>query len=107
MNNIKVKIDDLFDELEQSKLYNDYVKVLNQLKNDKEINDLINEIKRLQKILANNKDSVVEKKLDELYSKLKSFPVYQSYLNIKEDLNDELYEIKEAFEKYFHLLLEL
>ena len=107
MNNIENKIDDLFDELEKSKLYNDYIKVKKKLEFNDEIMNLISEIKRYQKISANNVDKSVDDKLKELKLKLESYPIYQSYLNIKEDLENELFEIKDTFEKYFKDILKL
>jgi len=107
MNNIQDKIDELFNELEKSKLYKDYVSVKRQLENDEEIMKLISEIKRYQKILANNKDMSVEEKIRKLYYKLESYPIYQSYLIIKENLNEELFMIKEIFEKYFQDILKI
>ncbi len=107
MNNIENKIDDLFKEIEESKLYNDYIKVKNQLKNNKEINNLISDIKRLQKIAVNNKDENVEQEIKMLYDKLNSYPVYQSYLDIKEKIEEKLLEIKEPFEKYFIDILKI
>lgn len=107
MDSINKKIDDLFNNLEESKLYNDYLKIKKQLEQDNEIMNLIEEIKRYQKILANNDDKSVENKLKELKLKLESYPIYQSYLNIKEDLENELFEIKDTFEKYFKDILKL
>lgn len=107
MDNINKKIDDLFDELEESKLYNDYLRVKKQLEANDEIMDLIKEIKRHQKILANNKDKSVDDKLKSLRLNLESYPVYQSYLGIKEELENELFEIKDTFEKYFKDILKL
>lgn len=107
MNDIKMKVDVLFDELEETILYKDYVKIKKQLQEDKDINNLINEIRRYQKIATNNKDESVENKIKELYKKLESYPIYQSYLNIKEELESELYIIKENFELYFKELLKM
>ncbi len=107
MNNIQDKMDNLFDKLEESKIYKDYVKIKKQLEDDKEIIDLIEEIKKYQKIAANNKDKSVEEKLQRLYFRLESYPIYQSYLITKEALNEELFMIKETFEKYFEELLRI
>ena len=107
MNDIKMKVDVLFDELEETRLYKDYIKIKKQLQEDKDINNLINEIRRYQKIATNNKDESVENKIKELYKKLESYPIYQSYLNIKEELESELYIIKENFELYFKELLKM
>lgn len=107
MNNIESKIDELFDELEDSKLYKDYVKVKESLENNNEIMDLINEIKRYQKISANNKDESVDGKIKKLYDELNSYPLYQSYLIIKEELEEKLFMIKNIFENTFNDMLSL
>ena len=107
MSDIENKIDELFNLLEESNVFKDYVKIKKQLEEDKDINNLIEDIKRYQKIATNNKDNSVEEKLKELYLKLESYPIYQSYLNIKEELNEELFGIKEVFDKYFSYILRI
>ena len=107
MSDIENKIDELFNLLEESNVFKDYVKIKKQLEEDKDINNLIEDIKRYQKIATNNKDNSVEEKLKELYLKLESYPIYQSYLNIKEELNEELFGIKEVFDKYFSDILKI
>lgn len=107
MNDIKLKIDDLFVELKSYKLYEDYIRVKKQLEENEEITNVITEIKRYQKIATNNSDEVIEQKIKELYAKLESYPVYQSYLIIKETLNEELFMIKEVFDKYFEEILKI
>lgn len=107
MNEIENNINDLFNELEASELYKDYVRVKMQLKNNDEINNLINDIKRLQKIATNNKDEKVELEIKMLYDKLHMYPIYQSYLSIKEKIEDELFEIKEPLDKYFENILKI
>lgn len=107
MSDIENKINELFNLLEESNVFKDYVKIKKQLEEDKDINNLIEDIKRYQKIATNNKDNSVEEKLKELYLKLESYPIYQSYLNIKEELNEELFGIKEVFDKYFSDILRI
>lgn len=106
-NDIKEDINNMFDEITQTELYKSYISVKKQLESNEEINNIINDIKRLQKIATNNKDSVIEKELKELYKKLESYPLYQSYLIIKEELNNELFMISNQFDKYFNELLKL
>ncbi len=107
MSDIENKINDLFNEIEASKLYEDYVNVKNQLKNNSEITNLINDIKRLQKIATNNKDEKVELEIKMLYNKLHKYPIYQSYLDIKEKIEEKLFGIKEILEKYFIDILKI
>ena len=47
MDNIKKEIDELFDEIEKSKLYQDYISIKKQMSNNEEILSVIEEIKRL------------------------------------------------------------
>ena len=107
MNSIKEDIDNLFQKLKESNNYKNYLKVVKDMESTKEIVSLIKEIKRLQKIYANEKDKNVNKKLCVLKDKLNSYPIYQSYLIIKDELNNELFEIKDIFEKYFKDVLEI
>ncbi len=105
MNEIKDEIDLLFSDIKMSKLYKDYVKVKEKLKNNNEITALIKDIKRMQKIATNNKDKKIEKDLKKMYDKLYSIPLYQSYLIIKEELEEKLYMISDNFDKYFKSIL--
>ena len=107
MDNIKQDVDHLFNNLKESDIYKDYVKVTDKLHNNKKIMDLINEIKRLQKILVNNKDKVVGEELEKLIIKLNEYPLYQSYLIKKDMLEDELKETKNMFEAYFNEVLRI
>ena len=107
MNDIEEKIDELFDDFEKSKLYKDYLRVQDKMANDEEIMSIINEIKKFQKISANNKDKSVELKINGLYKKLESYPIYQSYLIMNDEIEEELFMIKEIFDKYFMDLLSL
>lgn len=107
MSDIEEKIDELFDDFEESKLYNDYLNIQDKISKDKEIISVINEIKKFQKISANNKDKSVELKINELYKKLESYPIYQSYLIMHGEIEEELFMIKEVFDKYFKSILRI
>ena len=107
MDEVKKEIDVFFDKIETSKNYQDLLLINKQLKNDDEIKGLISDIKRLQKIATNNHDIVVEQKLKDLYRKLNSYPIYQSYLIKKDELYKELSFTKETFEKYFKDILKI
>lgn len=107
MDDIALDINNLFDSFENSKLYKDFVNAKKQLESNEEIMDIITKIKRLQKIATNNKDEMVEKEIRDLYKKLESYPLYQSYLIIKDLVQDELFGVKEQFDSYFKEILSL
>lgn len=107
MDDIKKDIDILFKDIEKSSLYKRYIEITRQMSNNKELIKLIDEIKKLQKILVNTDDKVIEKELLNLYNKLNSYPIYQSYLDILRELNNELSNIKIGFEQYFKFILKI
>lgn len=107
MDNIKKDIDELFKEIDNSEVYKNYLSSKKQLECNKEITDLVNNIKRLQKIATNNKDEQVELELKDLYNKLNSYPLYQSYLTYKEELNNMLTEVSDTFSNYFNDMLKI
>ena len=82
MNNIDIKIDELFDLVENTNYYKDYVLLKEKVKSNKHIMEIIKEIKRLQKIEVNTHDKEVKEKINELYKEL----------NIKVALEDVILE---------------
>ena len=106
MSDIEEKINELFDELKNKDIYLNYIKAKEQLKSNTDVTKIINKIKRLQKICTNNNDPKLENEIKELYDVLNSYPIYQSYLNLKDLLNEEIIIIKNQFENYFKDILK-
>ncbi len=105
---IENKIDELFNTIENSKEYKSYIKIGNILKEDKEINNLINEIKTLQKKSVNleyNNDPTykeIDKIIEEKVNKLNSKPIYKEYLRRMNEFNDILASSSNTIEKYIN-----
>ena len=103
---INNSLEELFNSIENSKLYKEYKKMENILNKDKEIKELINEIKELEKqatyleYIGDEKyielDNEIKKKADSLNNK----QVYQEYLNKMDEFNDELAISSKMIEKY-------
>ncbi len=103
---INSSLEELFNSIENSKLYKDYLKMKDILNKDSEIKILIDEIKELEKqatyleYIGDKKyqeiDEEIKKKADILNNK----QVYQEYLNKMELLNDELATSSKMIEKY-------
>ena len=103
---INNSLEELFNSIENSKLYKEYKKMENILNKDKEIKELINEIKELEKqatyleYIGDEKyielDNEIKKKADILNNK----QVYQEYLNKMDEFNDELAISSKMIEKY-------
>ena len=103
---INNSLEELFNTIENSKLYKEYKKMENILSKDSEIKKLIDEIKELEKqatyleYIGDDKykdiDEEVKRKADILNNK----QVYQEYLNKMEEFNDELAISSKMIEQY-------
>ena len=93
---IESKLEELFNSIENSKLYKEYRNIENILNKDEEIKKLIDEIKTLEKkatYLENNGDDsykLVDEEIRKKSDILNSKQVYIEYLNKMEEFNDEL-----------------
>lgn len=93
---IENKIDELFQAIQESKEYQDYLNIGSVLEKDQEINLLIEEIKGLQQesvqleyekdMRYKEVDKLIERKVRELNEK----PIYQEYLRRVNEFNDVL-----------------
>ena len=103
---IESKIDKLFETIENSKEYKDYLKIGNSLSKDERINKLINEIKILQKKsvkLEYEKDESykeVDKEIEKKVEELNNIPAYIEYLNRMNEFNDILAMSSKMIEDY-------
>ncbi|MEG2351090.1 MAG: YlbF family regulator [Bacilli bacterium] len=109
MNNIKKEIDELFNSFEASKSYKEYLQIKIKLETNTRIKKIIEEIRCLQKTIANlkDKDITLENDLIKLYLELESFPIYRTYLIKLDEINEDLFEVKETFNQYFEDILKL
>jgi len=94
------------DEIKLSKEYQDYLKIEEKLKSNKEIIDLINDIKELQKELVKSKyykkdltsvEKIYNKKLEEL----DSYPIYGAYLESQRKINEKLQYVRGEIQSFF------
>mgnify|MGYP002626988892 CR=1 FL=1 len=103
---IESKLNKLFDSIEKSKEYQDYLSIGNSLSKDERINKLINEIKTLQKKstkLEYEKDDTykeVDKEIEKKVKELNNIPAYIEYLNKMNEFNDILAMSSKMIEDY-------
>lgn len=103
---MKSSLEELFNSIENSSLYQEYKKMENILNQDSEIKELLEGIKELEKqatyleYIGDEKykeiDEEIKKKADILNNK----HVYQEYLNKMEEFNNELSISSKMIEKY-------
>lgn len=96
------KVDEIIDYIENSDNYKKYLIIKEKMNNDQEINDLINEVKHLQKRLANHYNKQLEIELEEKNKLLNNIPLYREYLNTLDEINNIYNIIENSLNKYFY-----
>ena len=106
-NDVLSKIDEIVEYIEESDTYIKYKEIEKKLEKDSDIMDKINKIKSIQKEIVKleiaNKDiSLLEKEVDDILNELNTYPIYQEYNYLFEDLNNTFQEIKFIIENYLN-----
>ena len=102
------KIDELFQAITDSKEYQSYLKIGEVLASDKEINELINKIKELQRRSValeeqgNDEYKILDKEIEVMVEKLNEKPLYQEYLRRMNTFNDILASSSNNIEQYIN-----
>lgn len=106
-NEIKEKTSKIVESFKESENYQKYLKVKEKMNHNEEIKKLVDEIKRLQKRIVNHpkeKESL-EKQINEILDKLKEIPLYNEFINLQEELNENINYIKSTLDDYFNNIL--
>ena len=99
-------IEELYNSINNSTEYKEYLEINNILKEDKKTNNLINEIKSLQKEAVkfenegNDKYQDIDKEIDTLVKKLNSIPKYIEYKDKLKKFNNVLKVSSTLIEDY-------
>ncbi len=106
MNNKEIldKVDDIIREIETSPDYQKYLKLKEDIGNNKELVLLINEVRQMNKDFVHK---LVDKKtLDNKTYELNNHPLYREYLNTIDVINNELSIIENTINNYFKKKLD-
>ena len=106
-NDVLEKVDEIVKYIEESDSYKKYKEIEIRLENDSDIMDKVNEIKSIQKQIVKleieDKDiKHLEKEIEEILSILNTYPIYQEYIYLQEDLNGTFQSIKTIIENYIN-----
>ena len=100
---IESKLNKLFDTIENSKEYQDYLRIGNSLSKDERINKLIDELQKKSTKLEYEKDmsyKEVDKEIEKKVKELNNIPAYKEYLNKMNEFNDILAMSSKMIEDY-------
>lgn len=106
-NDVLSKIDEIVEYIEESDTYKRYKDIEKKLENDSDIMDNVNKVKSIQKEIVKlefeKKDiSNLEKEIEDILSILNTYPIYQEYIYLQEDLNNTFQSIKSIIETYIN-----
>ena len=98
-NEIINKIDEIIKTIEESEVYKKYLFLQEEMKNNKKLNKLLNEVRVLQKDVVHHvsKKDELEQKMNEL----REYPLYLEYTNTLDELNNTYTIIENSINKYF------
>lgn len=109
MNNILDDVIDLKKEILNSNEYKYYNKYLNKIESNREIIDIVNRIKELQKKVVlydnNNIYNNIDDEINDLFDNLKEYEDYNMYIKYSKELNALLSKVQNNFENYFNSLI--
>lgn len=99
-------LEELFNSIENSSLYKEYLRMKDILSKDSEIKSLIDEIKELEKqatyleYLGDESYKEIDEEIKRKAEILNNKQVYKEYLNKMDEFNDELAISSRMIEKY-------
>ena len=98
------KIEELVQIIKDSDDYKRYLYLKEEMKKNKTLMSLINKIKKKEQELVNKeyrKENVdmLKQEIDSLKEELYSYPSYQEYLYLLEDINNNLQNVRQIIEE--------
>ena len=100
---IEKKIDEIIKEIETSEVYQKYLLLQDKISNNKELMELINKVKLMQKDVIHKKKK--QEELDKLMDELNSNPLYREYSNTIYEINNTYGIIETSINNYFNKLM--
>lgn len=106
-NEVLEKVDEIVSYIENSDSYKKYQDISLKMKNDNDIMTRINSIKKIQKKIVKLESlkediSPLEAEIESILEELNSYPIYQEYTYLLEDLNNTFQNIKTIIENYIN-----
>ena len=97
------KIDEIIKEIETSEVYKKYLLLQEKISNNKELMELINKVKVMQKDVIHKKKDKEE--LDKLMDELNNHPLYREYNNTLSEINNTYGIIESSLNNYFNKIM--
>jgi cell fate (sporulation/competence/biofilm development) regulator YmcA (YheA/YmcA/DUF963 family) len=100
---INKKIDEIIKDIETSPQYLKYLSLKEQIDNNKELMELINKVRVMQKDVLHKMED--KEKLDNLVNELENHPLYREYNNTIFEINNIYGIIESNLNNYFNKII--
>ena len=97
------KVDDIIQTIEESTEYKKYLDLKEKISNNKELMELINKVRVMQKDVLHKKNSQTD--LDKLLDELNNNPLYREYNNVIYELNNTYSIVENSINNYFEKIV--
>lgn len=108
MENFYNNLDELIDYIKNTIEYKKCLELKSRMSNNSNINNLIDNIKNLQKkYIKSNYDSDIKVELDKLNDELNNIPLYITYSENLEKVNQMISYVNDELTDYFYKVLNI
>ena len=91
--------------IKDSKIYKEYITLLEKVNKSEEIKVLVTDIRNIQKKLVKNPSIELENILKQKQEELNDIPIYLDYKDKIEELNNVLLTVKDKFDSFIEELI--
>ncbi len=106
MEKVSKALDEVINCIINSKEYKECISLKKQMADNEEIMNLIDKVKKTQKeYIKSGYDKDIKNKLDSYNEELLSIPLYHTYNQSLEKVNEMINTVKEYLNDYFYKLL--
>ncbi|MBQ6477431.1 MAG: YlbF family regulator [Bacilli bacterium] len=97
------KLDRVINYIMNSPEYQDCIKLKKQMSSNKDLIELIDKVKDLQKkYIKSNRDESIKKELDSSVKLLEEIPIYNIYMSKLDIVNRDIDYVKDELNEYFY-----
>lgn len=108
MENFYNSLDELIDYIKNTIEYKKCLELKSKMSSNSNINNLIDNIKNLQKkYIKSNYDSDIKLELDKLNEELNNIPIYITYTEYLDRVNEMISYVNDELSDYFYNILNI